>query len=356
MKRTLTINLGGSVFTIDEDAYQLLDQYLSNLRLHFKEEAESKEVLHDFELRINELFSEKIRLGHQIITIEMVEEVIKKMGSPEEIFGEDDEMHAPYNEVKEEVVDTTLGKKLFRDPDDKILGGVLSGLAAYYGADVVPLRIAAILLAFFSSGITIPLYLALWIIIPIAQTATDKLRMRGESVTIENIGKTVTQQFEQLKQTTDAFSKSIEPKSFLRKAGEVFINIVGILAKIFLIILGIIFLPAALIGILILIVVMIALFAGGSASAFQLFPSITSGFMEMSPMYASIGSISMIVALGIPLATLIYQALKNKMKWPPMNQAVTWTLIIVWIASIIGAITVLCSHTFQSTLYDVLMF
>lgn len=66
MKKTLTINLGGSVFHIDEDAYQLLDKYLSNLRIHFKKEEGSDEIMNDFELRISELFSERTRLGYQV--------------------------------------------------------------------------------------------------------------------------------------------------------------------------------------------------------------------------------------------------------------------------------------------------
>ena len=72
MKKTLTINLGGSVFHIDEDAYQLLDKYLSNLRIHFKKEEGSDEIMNDFELRISELFSERTRLGYQVISIDHV--------------------------------------------------------------------------------------------------------------------------------------------------------------------------------------------------------------------------------------------------------------------------------------------
>ena len=90
MKKTLTVNLGGTVFHIDEDAYQLLDKYLTNLRLHFSKEEGSDEIMNDFELRISELFNERIRLGYEVITIEHVEEVIKRMGKPEELFENDD--------------------------------------------------------------------------------------------------------------------------------------------------------------------------------------------------------------------------------------------------------------------------
>ena len=72
MKKTLTVNLGGTVFHIDEDAYQLLDKYLSNLRIHFRKEEGSDEIMDDFEMRISELLNERIRLGYEVITIERV--------------------------------------------------------------------------------------------------------------------------------------------------------------------------------------------------------------------------------------------------------------------------------------------
>ena len=75
MKKTLTVNLGGTVFHIDEDAYQLLDKYLANLRIHFRKEEGSEEIMNDFEMRISELFNERVRLGYEVITIEHVEEV-----------------------------------------------------------------------------------------------------------------------------------------------------------------------------------------------------------------------------------------------------------------------------------------
>ena len=97
MKKTLTVNLGGTVFHIDEDAYQLLDKYLANLRIHFRKEEGSEEIMNDFEMRISELFNERVRLGYEVITIEHVEEVIKRMGKPEELFEGEEE-----KEYKEE--------------------------------------------------------------------------------------------------------------------------------------------------------------------------------------------------------------------------------------------------------------
>ena len=80
MKKTFTVNLNGTVFHIDEDAYQLLENYLSNLRIHFSREEGSDEIMSDFEARISELLNERIRLGFNVITIEHVEEVIQPAG------------------------------------------------------------------------------------------------------------------------------------------------------------------------------------------------------------------------------------------------------------------------------------
>ena len=85
MKKTLTVNLGGTVFNIDDDAYRLLDNYLSNLKIHFRKEAGADEIVDDIERRISELFAEKLSAGSQVITIADVEEVIARMGKPEEV-------------------------------------------------------------------------------------------------------------------------------------------------------------------------------------------------------------------------------------------------------------------------------
>ena len=133
MKKTLTVNLGGTVFHIDEDAYRLLDNYLCNLKLHFRSQKGAEEIVDDIENRISELFLEKINAGSQVITLTDVEEIITRVGKPED-FGTE-------TEDEEEKVDSTNSgnaktsytytshRRLYRNPDDKILGGELSGLA-----------------------------------------------------------------------------------------------------------------------------------------------------------------------------------------------------------------------------------
>ena len=213
MKKTLTVNLGGTVFNIDDDAYRLLDNYLHNLRQHFRKEAGADEIVDDIERRISELFCEKQTEDLKVITLADVEQVIARIGRPEEME-EDDEnrTQAPTGAQNASV----SHKRLFRDPDDKILGGVFSGLAAYFGLDTPLLRLVMFVLLLFTKGIMIPIYIVCWIVIPQARTAADKLSMRGEAVTLENIGRTVTDGFERVSNGVNDYVWSCWPSSAAR--------------------------------------------------------------------------------------------------------------------------------------------
>lgn len=171
MKKTLTVNLGGTVYHIDEDAYILLDNYLNNLRYHFRKDEGAEEIVRDIESRIAELFDEALRGGLQVITIKEVEEVIARMGKPEELNGEEDGNPSASNSKTFDSESTETRRRLFRNPDDRILGGVVSGIAAYFGWDVTWTRIVFILAGFFIHGLILA-YLLAWIIIPLAHTAT----------------------------------------------------------------------------------------------------------------------------------------------------------------------------------------
>ncbi|GAB6868654.1 hypothetical protein JCM16496A_10590 [Bacteroides rodentium JCM 16496] len=141
MKKTLTVNLGGTVFNIDDDAYRLLDNYLSNLKMHFRKEAGADEIVDDIERRISELFAEKLSAGLQVITIADVEEVIARMGKPEDMEAEGEEAGAGSTNAggtnagggygagawSSNTVYNTTRRRLYRNPDDKMLGGVISG-------------------------------------------------------------------------------------------------------------------------------------------------------------------------------------------------------------------------------------
>ena len=138
MKKTLTINLGGIVYHIDDDAYRLLDNYLSNLKHYFRKQEGAEEIVNDIEMRIAELFAEKVTEGKQVITVSDVEEIIARVGKPEDFGIADEDMDSQKrteqtSSANQGSTQTAAQRRWFRDPDNKLLGGVAAGLAAYFG-------------------------------------------------------------------------------------------------------------------------------------------------------------------------------------------------------------------------------
>ena len=340
MKKTLTVNLGGTVFHIDEDAYQLLDKYLSNLRIHFRKEEGSEEIMNDFEMRISELFGERVRLGHEVITIEHVEEVINRMGKPEEIFEEETEEekeNAKKRTYQEQVI--TGKKKLMRDPDNRVIGGVAAGIAAYMGWDATAVRLAMILLLFIPVVHWMAiLYIVLWMVMPLARTAADRLIMRGKSVTLETIGQTVTDGFEKVSNNVNDYISSDKPRSFFQKIADLFVTVFGFLLKFGAVLVGIILLPPLLLVVFILFVITIALIGGGAGILYQLSPFGMDLYNGIPVYMAVIGCIGIILLIGIPAIALLFAIFGQLFNLKPLPNPAKWTLLVIWILALIGSI------------------
>ncbi len=194
MKKTFTINLAGVPFIIDEDAYQLLHNYLENIKQKFNSSEEAAEILHDIEARFAELFSDYLEGKKEVIGVAEVEAATTAMGKPEDIAGSETTSEQSNNSQSKNFSQPKQQRKLFRNPDDKVLGGVLSGVSIYFGIeDSIWLRILFVALFFFGLGSTFFIYIILWAIMPEAKNASDKLQMRGESVTLDNIQKEVSE-------------------------------------------------------------------------------------------------------------------------------------------------------------------
>ncbi len=192
MKQTYSINLGGIVFNIDDDAYHILKKYLEQIEMHFADASERQEIMTDIEARISELFQERSKVANRVVDIKDVEKVIEILGDPIEI-GETEDGTDPGKKEKFR----QSYRRMYRDPDNRILGGVCSGMGAYWQIDPLIFRIIFVLTIIGFVGPII--YLILWIVIPEAKTAAQKLEMRGEPVNISNIGKTVKEEFENIK-------------------------------------------------------------------------------------------------------------------------------------------------------------
>ncbi len=195
MKKTLTINLAGMVFHIDEDAFENLQDFLEALNLRLKEDANKAEIIRDIEARMAELLNARMSQAKQVISTTDVEYLIQTIGHPDSIFGENQTDQNKKNSYGERKY-----RRMYRDPENRMLGGVCAGLAAYWHLDPTLVRVALVILTALG-GTGLILYIVLLIVLPEAHTTAQKLEMRGEKVTIENIKKFFSDEFENVKRS-----------------------------------------------------------------------------------------------------------------------------------------------------------
>jgi phage shock protein PspC (stress-responsive transcriptional regulator) len=173
MKQVININFQGRVVPIEVTAFELLKNYTESLNRHFANEEGKEEIINDIESRIGELFQEKITKGATCITDDDVNAIINTMGRPEEFEAMDDtQTQSSASSASQEQptgsTQPTGSKRLFRDENDKVLGGVCSGLANYFNIDVVIARIIFVVLLF--SGVGFLTYIIMWIAVPSSAT------------------------------------------------------------------------------------------------------------------------------------------------------------------------------------------
>ena len=204
MNKTIQINLGGVSLTIDDDAYRRLDLYMHELEQHFAQSASRDEIIADIEARLAELLTEVLR-GRSIVTLQDVAYAVKVMGSPSDFDDEPmtDQTHSGPSRKRsaEGPWDIRTGKRLFRDPEDKVIGGVCSGLAAFLGIED-PLWVrAAFVVIFFTAGFGLLAYIIAWALIPEAKTAGDRLAMEGHPANVKNIANMIDRGLDDLSET-----------------------------------------------------------------------------------------------------------------------------------------------------------
>ena len=193
MKKNITINLSGRLFQIDEDAYEMLHQYINSLHCHFTRMEGGEEIVDDIEARIAELLDELKAQGNAAITIDHIRNIISQIGQPEQMDetidnngGSSSTAGHRGSEYAQSVLQDVSHRKFYRNPNDKMLAGVLSGLASSFGIDPTILRITTALLAFFyGSGLIA--YIILALVIPEARTPEQVLQMQNKPVTPQNL-------------------------------------------------------------------------------------------------------------------------------------------------------------------------
>ena len=330
MKKTFTINISGTVFHIDDDAYEKLNNYIFQINKHFGNDADAREIVTDIESRISELFQERVKDGNEVITISLVEEIIRIMGMPE-AFADSKE--------DEEVVTKIIhsrAKKLYRDPDDRILGGVCSGLGAFFNIDPLIVRLIFVAL-FFGGGSSLIIYLILWIVVPKAANTTQRLEMKGAEVNISNISKTIKEEIQDVKDNYQNFraNKSyIRSRERLDDAGNVALSVIRAILKIIVVFFGIILVA---IGIIAIIALFTSLFVSGEFIGITPFSNELPHYLGL---FVSDGTLSwfwigLALTLGVPLIMLAYLGTKIIFRFESNNPAIGFSSLGLWVFGII---------------------
>ncbi|MES2591942.1 MAG: PspC domain-containing protein [Bacteroidota bacterium] len=347
MKRTITMNLSGIIFHIEEDAYEKLNNYLATIKSYFKNSEGCDEIMHDIESRIAEMLQGKVNANKQAVIRADVESVITVMGKPEEFAGEGaKEDTNSNNQAKAESTGSFSGRRrrVFRDPDEKILGGVCSGIANYFDLDPLWLR-AAFVISFFAFGASLLIYIILCIIIPKAKTTAEKLEMRGEKVDVNNIGKAVNEEFQDFKKRMKDFGDDVQSpenkariKSSAQKLADLIkqllFNVFRIFGKVFAFLL-------IFFGVVLTIALLATLFGRGTISIFDspgskihfsLYELSSAVFPSDLPTHYLV--IGLMLFVGIPLLSMIYGGIKYLFGFKQKNRVVKYAANILWLCGL----------------------
>ncbi len=319
MKKTIHINLSGLAFKIEEDAYTRLDDYLKAVKAKLGADDEALETIDDITLRIGEIFKGAHAETGSAITVDDVEEVIKTLGAPEDYeIGDDPETSAE----KSKDWQPPIGKRLYRDNDNRVLAGVCSGLGNYFNTDPIVFRLLFIVGLFY--GISIIPYIILWIAIPKAVTVQQRIMMMGGEPGYEQWRK---------RQTT-----VVERKNFTNGALRTF---------------------AVFVGILLMVVSFFTLIAAAMAVSVSdlLFGTIVSDGawipelpgLLLTPQQTRLGVAGVGLIIGLPLLMLFYLGMHLVFRFKRGGSALIITALVLWLAGfgLVGysSINVLCSFT-----------
>jgi phage shock protein PspC (stress-responsive transcriptional regulator) len=343
MNKTVNINLSGIIFHIEEDAYSKLHGYLTTIKGYFSESEGRDEIMSDIENRIAEMLSEKVSDKKQVVLMTDVERVIEVMGKPEDFAGEQ-----THNEGtgREQTTYQTTGKRrrVFRDTDNKILGGVCSGIANYFNIDPLWLRLA-LAVSFFAFGTGLLLYIVLWIVIPEAKTSAEKLEMRGEDVNFSNIGKKVEEEMNAFGKKAEKWGEEVHKSATSGKGRDFVDNFLHLIASIFG---GILRIAAkligffiAIIGLVLLIAILSSLFGGtGLVHMDGETFSIREGFSMLfeNPQQELMAGITIVLFAGVPLIMLVYEGIKLLLGIRTKNKYVGMGAGFLWLAGLVLAI------------------
>jgi phage shock protein PspC (stress-responsive transcriptional regulator) len=331
MNKTIIININGIVFHIEEDAYEILKSYMTDVQRHFMNSADSLEITTDIENRIAEMFNEiLLKEGKQVVVLQDVQKVVEQMGSVEDFESvEDGSKPGTQNAFNY----GPASRRLFRDPDDRLVAGVCAGVANYFDLNAVWVRlIFAFLLAFAGSGFI--LYVILWIVVPKAVTRADRMAMKGEKLNLQGFKNNFEEELSGVRGNLANFSNEARPFIYKTRdfAGDFFNhfgNFLGGAGKVIIKLLGISVLIACFGFIIALVVGIIAFTAYGNVGIYHLFP-----FNIVNEQVNTIFLICGFLMLAIPLMALILLIINLVFKATSISRSTGSVMLLVWIIAL----------------------
>ena len=335
MKKNFSVNIGGRIFNIDDDAYECLNSYLNRLRSFFASAQGNDEIIADIEMRIAELLNQQKEQGLSLITLAHIKEVIASMGEPDQFS--DAETEKP----KSSTGSKTRGK-LYRDPDNRQIGGVAAGIAAWFGIDPVWVRLIFVVCTlFYAIGIII--YAILWLILPIAQTTWEKLEMQRQSININTLRNELSSVGSGIQKTGSSLLQSTGV--FIRFVTEVIARLFHLLFKVF----------SRLAGLTLLLIVL-AIFIGLCTASLVREPMNMGGYqLDSITLVHSLqwlipgadvrwlAYITIALLLVAITGLLLYTGLRLLLKWPPLR----WQIVIVFVLLLVAGIVTGIGAVFQ---------
>ena len=338
MKKSFNININGIIFYIDEDAYEKLNAYLERLKNYFASQEGGDEVINDIEARIAELLRDKLNEQKQVVNDKDIEAVIEILGEPAQMQDEEEREEQPPR------FDFDRPKRLYRDPDNKIIGGVGGGMGAYFNTDPIWFRLLFII-SFFVVG---PLaYIIFWIAIPMARTTAEKLEMRGKKVNIDNIEQSVKEEFKDIGDNFQRYTSKAKDNfeknkgSYKDTSGEIMggfyrigvfaLKVLGVIAGLVFIVTGL-SLATGLLGFFFIPELPVAVTDG---YPFHFSFPVFMDMMFSGGLDSTLIIIGILIIIGLPLAGLIVLGLRLIFGSRIKTHYFGPTALIVWFVAIL---------------------
>jgi phage shock protein PspC (stress-responsive transcriptional regulator) len=234
MKKTVSVNIKGMNFLIEEDAFDLLQNYMLRLTKALRNEKGSKEIIEDIEMRIAELCTSRLNDKKQVIEIEDIELILETLGDPAMYVDEESQENTENTSYSsdEKTSSSFRDRHLYRDLDNASIAGVCAGIANFFSLDVIIIR-AIFVVMFFFGGFGFPLYVILWIVVPKAKSTIEKLRMRGKPITVDSVKEEVENAARRFESETKSFAQKLRRDDSIShqvgNIGRIFSAVIGVM-------------------------------------------------------------------------------------------------------------------------------